>query len=506
MKEGKTKNHRCNLVVLGEERVGKTSLIRSILGWEFEPNCESTKGVSLSNIGAGIAERTDIVATEDHWKKVEPLEDIRIKHRESIVKEVSLAVTVGAKKVEEPLDTEKPQVTQEDLMREVEKNLRKMRRPDTQKPLPLQAQTHVGRVHPPVVPGATATQLHSRYDSYIDSDDDDGDYTPYTPVFDYFEDVAPVQQKPPRKPKQKKKTALAPGTKEPRKKRKKRERHRGPPNPSASIATLPYRESRAIGRALKEVKHTPKKVLKSDLTFHTIDFAGQKLYRHMHHCFITRRAMYIVVFKLPALLEYLKNPQEGMTDPFIEIRYWLNNIVAHARLTEEDKSQCKIFLVGTHKNPQDGSQGRPLTDEEVDEINQKLRDLFLIDKKENRFLDSIKHCSPSCMLFPLENSLTDKEDKRGESGIVQLMASLRETSKKLDFLSKKEYPTKWLKFEEKLIEMNEERKEQLLSTTREEVRGWARDCGIDDDEGFSAALTFYHDILVIIDQGTVIMS
>ena len=41
------------------------------------------------------------------------------------------------------------------------------------------------------------------------------------------------------------------------------------------------------------------------LTFHTLDFAGQKLYRPMHHCFIIQNAFYIVVFNLEYFVEWL---------------------------------------------------------------------------------------------------------------------------------------------------------------------------------------------------------
>ena len=51
LKEGKTTIKRLQLLVLGEERVGKTSLIRSLLGKEFMENCQPTQGIVMSDIG-----------------------------------------------------------------------------------------------------------------------------------------------------------------------------------------------------------------------------------------------------------------------------------------------------------------------------------------------------------------------------------------------------------------------------------------------------------------------
>ena len=50
LKEGKTTIKRLQLLVLGEERVGKTSLIRSLLGKHFKKDCKPTEGIDMSDI------------------------------------------------------------------------------------------------------------------------------------------------------------------------------------------------------------------------------------------------------------------------------------------------------------------------------------------------------------------------------------------------------------------------------------------------------------------------
>ena len=73
-----------------------------------------------------------------------------------------------------------------------------------------------------------------------------------------------------------------------------------PPPPARVRSSISQGSARQIERLSRSGKGKD-----PPLTFHTLDFAGQKLYRPMHHCFITRRAMYIVVFNLQVLVKDL---------------------------------------------------------------------------------------------------------------------------------------------------------------------------------------------------------
>ena len=70
-----------------------------------------------------------------------------------------------------------------------------------------------------------------------------------------------------------------------------------PPPPRSTISQSSARKIEKLSRTGKG-KDPP-------LTFHTLDFAGQKLYRPMHHCFITQNAFYIVVFNLEDFVKWL---------------------------------------------------------------------------------------------------------------------------------------------------------------------------------------------------------
>ena len=68
LKEGKTTIKRLQLLVLGEERVGKTSLIRSLIGDEFIEDCDPTKGIDMSDIG--LLERISLEVPENKTGKL----------------------------------------------------------------------------------------------------------------------------------------------------------------------------------------------------------------------------------------------------------------------------------------------------------------------------------------------------------------------------------------------------------------------------------------------------
>ena len=73
LKEGKTSIRRLQLLVLGEQRVGKTSLVRSMLGKKFLPDCSPTRGINMKNIGPEeLLEGITIEVDEGKEEKGEP--------------------------------------------------------------------------------------------------------------------------------------------------------------------------------------------------------------------------------------------------------------------------------------------------------------------------------------------------------------------------------------------------------------------------------------------------
>ena len=459
LREGKAKNNHCNLVVLGEARVGKTSLIKSLLGLEFDPDCKSTHGVCLEEIDT-LVERVDIqvpdsMKRDQPWKTVEPLKRARQHYHDAVANAVEEADPhdehTNTRQITETIPTE------EKLMGDVLKVLKRLswrdppaqdkkfttrRKKRNKAPLPPNTGEHRHKTQPT----AGNRQQHK----------------------DRVDKPPPNEHRKPRPEKTNPQPLEEPATKK-------------------SRESISYTESKDIVKRLKSSRADSAE----KLIFHAIDFAGQPLYRPMHHCFLTHRAIYIVVFNLQEILSFINSQRKEDKDPFIEIRYWLNNIIAHAENTDP-----KIFLIGTHRNPPGVSE---ISDKDLSLIDNEIQDKFIKDKKEQRYLHSIQYCGENIVL-PVENSMTNKgSDKRAESGISQVMVRLLEVKTDIPFLCEY-FPANWIKLEQKLLEMQDEQKHHPLLTTRADVENWARECGITDDEQIKAAIQFYHDIRVIIDQ------
>ena len=233
------------------------------------------------------------------------------------------------------------------------------------------------------------------------------------------------------------------------------------------------------------------------LVLNALDFAGQNMYRPMHHCFISREALYLVVFDIEEMVKYhvdkekmmkvrstemveYREKNENSPDPFEELRYWLHSIHAHIGLSGESKdskvkvkeTQEKIFLVGTHK--------KDYNEDKLDKINKLFR-----NDKDPRYKDHI-HRQGKYHFFPVENSIDKKSgsDYLEKSGIEDLRNQLKETLKELPFL-KEDRPLQYL-YLESCIEFFPPIVD--LSKLRDE----AKRCGLKDKKEQDEAFNFLH--------------
>ena len=74
------------------------------------------------------------------------------------------------------------------------------------------------------------------------------------------------------------------------------------------------------------------------VTFSTWDFGGQSVFHNLHHLFLSRCSVYLVVFQMPHVLD-----SERSCEAIAMLRYWLNSLAMHAR-------GAPVLLVGTHKD------------------------------------------------------------------------------------------------------------------------------------------------------------
>ena len=227
--------------------------------------------------------------------------------------------------------------------------------------------------------------------------------------------------------------------------------------------------------------------------FNVNDFAGQPVYRSMHHCFISERGLFVVIFKLPDMLKFIHNPDTAEYNPLNDIRYWTRSIHAHITPRIQSKNARgerpeRVLLVGTHRDE--------LQPEGLKEIEKFIEDELILNKHE-RVIDRIHRMSSSsdyAYFIPVENSIdckTRTEDYFEESGAKCVQDTIKTMSISLPHL-KEYHPIKWLKYEELL------KQQRCIHNSApvlkiEEVNELGVKSGIINKKQQELALKFFHE-------------
>ena len=327
LKDGKTKIPHVKFVLLGETRHGKTSLLRLLEGEEFDPNSSSTDGIDCDLVSSKTLDGID----EGSWKKHDSL---------------SYPEAVAGILVRKLPQSDTPAIRQRshpgDLTKEyAEQQIAKLFRP------PPSVVPHGG--HPPQRLRAQAPPCGAPVSKEASAEGQHKFQQPSSQLPVRLNQTAQASQ-------------LQPGagrehTRHPRRQQKRdtpvQEEGASQSNPGTTgkhPEDTPARlfldpgTGRAIQRAMSRVKDDEK------LAFTTYDFAGQPLYRPMHHCFITQRSVFAIIYNAR---EFCDTPKEACSK---FISYWFNTVSAYTESYTEKKgrqleNKPPVFLVGTHRGP-----------------------------------------------------------------------------------------------------------------------------------------------------------
>ena len=476
---GKQKIPYCSMLILGEQEVGKTSLYRQLVGKEFLKDLDSTRGIDNNTVDT--VDRRNVDADRENWQEKKELE---------MGDEFANAV---AREIKDDIDKLKPSkedifkgVSEHDLLARIEQiraennlntaqsQLRRANRASRH-----QASTTISAA-PPTVAASPAKKRKTA-----------------------AEQPHPLPTRPPKGA-----AGSTDSVEQPLQTRSSRRLQKKPPIPlteelpplpppepsenhgtESVVGMLNRRQSDLIGNIVKSKKGLKKN--HPSLVLNTLDFAGQKTYIPMHHCFISRRAIYIIVFKIPAMLEYCKNKDEACNNPLERVRYWIHSIHAHIYppdedLRKKDTAINRVFLVGTHLGGH--------SPDNLKEIDALIRENLIRDRRcTDHIHPTEKKDSPS-FFIGVENSIdigTRGDDYLTESGTKFLQERIKETSGKLPFLDE-DHPIKWLKFEERLKKEGEERRPAPVMDI-EQVKDLANKSRIMEEEEQDLALKFFHD-------------
>ncbi|XP_072051468.1 uncharacterized protein [Amphiura filiformis] len=247
-------------------------------------------------------------------------------------------------------------------------------------------------------------------------------------------------------------------------------------------ASKPMEQPAEIPENIRKAKEQP-----DDLEITFWDFAGQDLYYTTHQVFFNRRAVFALVFDMSKKLEdpcEVEDFSKKKTSRFHDfngkdfINFWLQSIYTYAAQdSADDKRYPPIFIIGTHKR-----------DSEVEEEVVKDQIFAILEGKQ--YVKYVRR-----QFHFVENDPTKKQPS-DEEAFKAMKEAIATASMNAPHM-KERYPIKWLQFHKAVIEMlgTGDNKHYM---TLEETRQLAATCDITDESQFTTMLGLYHDLGTII--------
>ena len=485
LKDGRTQIPHVKFVLLGEAGHGKTSLLRLLEGEEFEPDSTSTEGIDCDLVSS----KTFIGTDEACWKKHDRLNSIDALAG-ILEKNLPEPETGATAKQKSPWDG----LTEA----EAEQRIARLFRPPPPlvprsghrpQPLPSHAPPQVVPVFEPRSTWGPP-ELHSPIFQPPISFTRRTEPPQLHPAVDRERTRQPQQQQQREAPAREEGKASLPQRPEEAIPGNIAEQPEGTPDPPRPGRMLSHPGTgRALDRALSKLKDAGGGAENPKLTFTTYDFAGQDLYRPMHHCFITQRSVFVIVFNSQVYNELRRENDESR---YKYISYWFNTVSAYTEVMDPKLGRKPpVFLVGTHRGPYDDRKGKrilKLAPDDEKEIREDLEKCYQEDDDYDRYLRHLKGSTHDHFYF------VESSQEGEESGAPGLRCCLRKKADSLPYM-KQEYPVRWLQLEEML-------KDQglvLLAEVKEKAKavGFPFPPSGGECKEFDLAMKFLHDIGVI---------
>ena len=466
LQDGKTKPHRIKLMLLGDARVGKTSLYRYLTGQEFIDNLDSTEGIDMRLISTpDVYPEIDTV-----WKVVKnPQSDFsdkiaretvkRVRNDESttsdsqsrpFIEEVLLqAEAVGGELKPEAVSTETTTLISESESSPPSNN--------------ATLSTSISQSLPPNATGSS----QNRYSQDFQKPANQRSSYPRPHRYKQFHSFPSSSD------------ASGLGQHQTQKQRKKKAKK--PVPMEHDLSELPMKHIQKHWEGTQEDK---------GIKFSVWDFAGQRLYEPMHHTFLTRRALYLIVFNLAELTE------KGITESDLQrIHLWVASVHTHTPL---DPEPVRIFFVGTHK-----------AESKEDRVKIAIQQLCDCFQESKNFACHIEYIHEDDILAQVENSSPNFED----DDICVLRNTILNSALNRSYM-KEDIPLAWLRYEDEilsyhqlsLINKNGTPEPRCLLTVQE-MQVLADRCQVNTEEGpFKTMITFFHDVGLIMYPGKLIQT
>eukprot|EP00808_Paulinella_micropora_P019298 g23839.t1 len=225
------------------------------------------------------------------------------------------------------------------------------------------------------------------------------------------------------------------------------------------------------------------KIKGDELSLSLWDMGGQDVFHSLHHLFLKRGALFLVLFDMRELVEGAdpKQKQECLS----HLRFWLRSLETHT--FEEGNGWAPVFLVGTHKDF-------------VTKESEHKHIAEVLDREfgGSSFYSTKKLYTPpngrDFPFFPVDNKVRPVDPT-----VQALMKALEATARNEEYIKRK-IPVPWVKLFDKLFQ--QAKKQSWLS--REEVVQLATQCGLaNPTNNIDLVLRYLHDqgrVLYFADQ------
>ena len=265
-------------------------------------------------------------------------------------------------------------------------------------------------------------------------------------------------------------------------------------NPAGDIQTVPDDVASFVEVLLREDND-----LECEKNIYSVlwDFGGQSVYYTTHSLFLTSKAIYLLVNDLSRHLHHKAKSvmKQGMFKKLEDsfrlktnadyLDFWMSSVASLAIQDESNSKKTKsdllpelppVFLVCTHADkPCDGGDPRELGRMVFGHLQTKPYKTHLHD------------------VFVVDNTKSGHELECPE--VLRLRQEIRAVAKELPHM-KEAVPIKWLKFEKEMQAKKDEGNKWISLEETKEV-AWEV-CNVSDEEEFRTLLNFLHDQRVLI--------
>eukprot|EP00943_MAST-04B_sp_MAST-4B-sp1_P004011 g4011.t1 len=228
----------------------------------------------------------------------------------------------------------------------------------------------------------------------------------------------------------------------------------------------------------------------TNLVISTWDYGGQEVFYTLHHLFLTRYGVYLVVFNMENVLS--ANPDQCEASKKF-LRFWLRSIYIHARVGNSTDSSivgiAPIFLVGTRADI-------IKTPEEQQKVSSILK-TEVIDALPGDIEMAIKQDISDLNFWPINNTHRLKEDDPSE----EIIERLRDAIEKAVFHDPSRYATCEIPYTWLQVSDHYKRQAQLhvnYVSLEEFSKVAIEECGVSNEEEVGIMLDFFHQLGVFV--------